>query len=591
LTGVRWSGARASIARGVGPPTSGPVRPSGALVRIAFVVLLAAGGLLLFYLTRGTTFWTDEWVWILHRRENTVAAFLQPHNEHLSLVPVMLYKLMFATAGLTHYVPYRLMVIAAHLGCVVLVFVYAGRRVGQPLALLASSLILFLGPAWQDILWPFQIAWLLSLTAGFGALLMLDRQDRKGDIAASCLLGVSLASSGVGLAILLGLVVEVGFARRRWRDGWIVAAPLVLYAAWWLAYQNTNGSTASVTFHHQLGLEIAFFAHAAASATSALVGLAASDAEALRWGRLLLAAAVVALAWRLVRLGRVPPRVITLMTILIAFWGSTAVSRAGLVFGGHEYTVAGASRYLYVGGLFIVLLAIELTRDTSPPRWATPALYAVTIAAVISNLGVFRTNAQYLRTQAQLARSDLGAFEIGRPLVGPGYISGSFPGYPLVLLDAGLYYAAARDLGSPAASPLQIAALPEVARMTADSELIRIHRIDLQPETATTRPGPPPVVESVTGGKAVRRGSCVNLQATELGPAELHLGVAVAGVGLRAAGAVATVGIRRFADGFHLVGALEVSRTAAVRIGADRARQPWHIRIQTSGFVSVCGLR
>src|SRR5436309_15189564 len=69
---------------------------------------------------------------------------------------------------------------------------------------------------------------------------MLDRRDRLGDIAACVLLAVSLASSGVGLVIALGLVVDVLWGRRRWRDSWILAVPLVLYGAWWLSYQHTN---------------------------------------------------------------------------------------------------------------------------------------------------------------------------------------------------------------------------------------------------------------------------------------------------------------------------------------------------------------
>lgn len=573
-------------------PSTGPWRPrcGSPGIWIALGILLAFSGVFFIRLTRGTTFWTDEWVWILHRRADTLAAFLQPHNEHLSLVPVTIYKLMFAFVGLTSYVPYRVMVIAAHLGCVVLVFIYARRRVGGPVALLVSTLMLFLGPAWQDIIWPFQVAWLLSLSTGVGALLLLDREDRRGDLAASCLLALSLASSGVGLAILVGLIFEVAFGRRRWRDAWIVAVPLVAYAAWWLIYQNTNGSTASVTFHHEVGLEVAFVAHAAASAASALVGLAANDGEALRWGRPLAALLAVALAWRLIRLGRVTTRTLTVTTILVTFWVSTAVARAGLVFGGHVYSVAGASRYLYVGSLFIVLLAVELTRDARLPRWATSALAVVVLAAVVSNVGVFRTNAGYLRTQAQLAKSDLGALEIGRSLVGSRYISVAFPGYPLVLLDAASYYSAARELGSPSARPSQITALPPAARVTADSELIRIHDISLQPEARPARTGSAPVAHTITGGKASRRGSCVGLQASGPREADLRLELPAAGVSVTAVGGAAMVRIRRFADGFRLVGAVPRAGSAALRVAPDRAQEPWHVSVTTGTSATVCGL-
>src|SRR5205807_840348 len=92
---------------------------------LALGILLLESGALIAYETRGTTFWADEWLWILLRRGSSVATFLNPHNEHLSLVPIVIYKLLFATVGLHSYWPYRAVAIAAQLGCVTLVFVYA----------------------------------------------------------------------------------------------------------------------------------------------------------------------------------------------------------------------------------------------------------------------------------------------------------------------------------------------------------------------------------------------------------------------------------------------------------------------------------
>src|SRR5688500_2589794 len=191
---------------------------------------MAAGAALVYYETRGTTFWSDEWVWILYRREYDVDTFLRPHNEHLSLFPVAIYKLMFETFGVDDYRPYRFLAIAGHLTCVALLFAYARRRVGGLAALLVATLFLFFGRGWEEFFWPFQLAWLITLAAGLGALLMLDRQDRLGDVGACVLLVVSLGSSGVGAAVALGLVVEIWRGRRRLRDAWIVAVPIGLYA-------------------------------------------------------------------------------------------------------------------------------------------------------------------------------------------------------------------------------------------------------------------------------------------------------------------------------------------------------------------------
>src|SRR2546425_7373508 len=297
---------------------------------MTFAVLLAAGAAFLYHETRGTTLWSDEWIWVLNRRGSDLDTFLTPHNEHLSLVPIAIYKLLFATAGLRDYAPYRAIVIAAHLGCAVLLFVYARRRVGSFLALLAAALLLFFGPGWQNVLWPFQVAWLIAIAAGLGALLMLDRTDRIGDIAACALLTIALASSGIGLAIAAGLAAEVLLSRRRLRDAWIVAGPLVVYALWWLSYQSTLfgqiggiGATGGAgRVRHALVVAPDYASQAAAGTVAALAGLAGqtvpdNTGTLLAWGAPLLIVAVAALIWRRVRLGRFSPRAITLLTVLI----------------------------------------------------------------------------------------------------------------------------------------------------------------------------------------------------------------------------------------------------------------------------------
>ena len=90
-----------------------------------------------------------------------------------------------------------------------LLYVYAARRAGVGVALLAGGAILFLGPGWQNIIWRLQIGWLVSIAGGLGALLMLDRRDRAGDVAACGLILVCVAASGPGIAIAVGLIVEV----------------------------------------------------------------------------------------------------------------------------------------------------------------------------------------------------------------------------------------------------------------------------------------------------------------------------------------------------------------------------------------------
>ena len=91
-------------------------------------------------------FWYDEWAFLLGRRGGDLATYLEPHNEHLSLVPIAIYKLLLGATGMDGYGPYRLTLVVLDLLCALLLFVYAERRVGGWLALGAAALLPLPGP-------------------------------------------------------------------------------------------------------------------------------------------------------------------------------------------------------------------------------------------------------------------------------------------------------------------------------------------------------------------------------------------------------------------------------------------------------------
>ena len=551
-------------------------------------VLLVGTGGFLYYIARGTTFWFDEWDWIAYRRGSDVGTFLRSYNGHFSLIPIAIYRLLFATVGLASYGPYRAVAVIAHLVCGALVFVYARRRIGSYLALCAAALILLLGAGWQDVIWPFQMAWLISLAAGLAALIMLDRRDRTGNVAAACLLGVSLASSGVGVVFALGLVVDVGLVRRRWRDAWIVAAPLALYGLWWLTYQG--GTTLSPA-----RLVPRFVADSAAAAVGGLAGataprptsLVTMSGELLTWGRPLAVVALALIIWRLIRVWPPSPRVVTLATMLGAFWVLTAFTRASII-GGSQ---AWQSRYVYVAALLLVLLAVELLRGISVSRPVALLIGAGVAVAVVLNVANFRNAAFDLRATAKITRADLGALEIGRPLAAPDYVLRGLPGSPFLAIRADAYFAAAKAFGTPASTPTQIAADPDGARLVADQELIHIHAIAPHPASGHLAVGPrPPVV--FASGAVTGRGSCVLLRSGNGAAARSE--IAVRGTSPRlvitAQGGPATVGVRRFAAQFQYVGTVLPSTRSTVRIGPDLSTRRWDVLVVAASRASVCGL-
>ena len=147
-----------------------------AAIAAGLLIALLAGAWLM-YETRGTTLWFDEWLWALQYRDG-LHTFIAPHNGHPTLVPFTIYRLLFATVGIDHSAPYRVVGIAGHLLVVALLYVYSARRAGAAVGFLAAGSILLLGPGWQNIIWPLQIGWPISIACGLGALLALDRRDR-----------------------------------------------------------------------------------------------------------------------------------------------------------------------------------------------------------------------------------------------------------------------------------------------------------------------------------------------------------------------------------------------------------------------------
>ena len=124
--------------------------------------LLASAALLL-ALTSGFTFFQDTWEFLINRREFTVDALLKPHNEHIVVIPVAIELVLLRLFGMSSALPEYLLLIAALLASATLLFVYVRRRLGPWAALIAAVLLLFLGPAWQDILWPFEIGFVGSI--------------------------------------------------------------------------------------------------------------------------------------------------------------------------------------------------------------------------------------------------------------------------------------------------------------------------------------------------------------------------------------------------------------------------------------------
>jgi hypothetical protein len=546
------------------PAGPSPV-PRGWWLALALLMALAAAALV--HVGRGTGFFFDEWDWIQLRRGWGIGELLRPHNQHLSLVPVLVFKLGFATVGLESYLPYRLVLVALHLLCAGLLFAYAAPRVGAALALAGACVLLFLGPAWMDLLWAFQIGYLGSLAAGVGALLALDRRSRRGDLAAGALLVVSLASSSLGLpiwAMAAVIVLADPARRRRWP---LLAVPALLYLAWYAAYGEGGDARLDNLFAAP-----GFIADMAAGAAGALAGLSAE------WGRPLALAIAGLVAWRALTERRPLWRLVALAALPLAFWGLTALARAQV----HE---PAASRYLYPGALFLLLLLAEAGQGAVLSRRAL-VLVALAVAAItISNVGALRTGGTFLRAQADAIRGSLAALEVTRAPVAAAFQPAPAASPQITL---GGWRAATRALGTPALPPT-LAGAGGAARNAADDALRRAGTVRVTPGGAPAAPAPG--VERAQLATARPDGpACVRASASA---ASASLQVRVPPGGLRVTaepGATASVTLRRWGDApGDPVATVAPGSTRTIAVAPDASPAPWHAGIALTGTVRICG--
>jgi hypothetical protein len=539
---------------------------------IVLGVLMAIAAALILHMGRGLTFFRDEWTFVIYRDGHEPANFLSSYAGHLLLWPTALFVLLFRTVGLDHYELYRLAALPWHLICALLVFLLARRRVGDLVALAPATIVLFLGSSWMDILWPFQVSFTGAIAFGLAALLILDRDDLPGDVAACVCLLIALGWSGAALPFLPGVAVGLLVRRRFWRRIWVVAIPAVFYLLWLAKYGEQQVDYGEAVAHAP---DYAW--HMAGAGIAGITGLPLSAGPYLA---LLLAGVVVVRLWQL---RRDSPLAWEALTMGIAFWGLTALARVQ----GNE---PAAVRYVYPSAVFLLLLAVGLAPASAPRRAVAAAILVLTALTIPSNIEGFEEGRDDLLFTSNVTSAEVGALQLARGTVAPEYSPelNQFWGLP----SSAFFAATDRYGSSPADSPDEIADSPDYARRRADATSIAALRVRLQrtPQALelADRPGPLRVSSSSVVGHS---GGCLRLSA----PNELAAEAVVPLSGLLIENASShspvTLSLRRFADGFHPLSEAVPPRSARLlRIPPDEERQrPWRVSIRSSeAKIAVC---
>ncbi|HET7590880.1 MAG TPA: hypothetical protein VFK14_11950 [Solirubrobacterales bacterium] len=534
--------------------------------------LLASGAMLL-VLTRDLTFFQDTWEFLMNRRDPSVDSLLHPHNEHIVLIPVAIEIFFLRVFGMGSALPEYLLLIAMTLVAAVLLFVYARRRVGDWLALMATALLLFVGPAWSDLLWPFELAFVGSVLFGIAMLVALNREDRTGDALACVFLAIASAFSSLGIAFMAAAVVHLFVHRRErgWGRAWFAAIPIVLFGLWYLGWGHDAESHLSL---RNVLDSPRFVVEGMAVSLESLLGLSKAPIEAgpetyIGWGEPLLVAAVALVVIQQRRRPGFSRGFWVVLAAVATNWFLTAFNYVP----GRE---PSTGRYMYAAGAFTLLLAVELLRDVRLSRRAVAIMGVVTLAAVASNLHFFKDGSAWLKNQSVLTKADLAGIDIARHRVAPSFeLAPQIAGTPsLIDVFAGPYLEAEDEFGTPAYTPQELAEAPEPGRRQADLVISQAL----------------PLGTSNSAGAAAPGKSCA-LGGGPEAPEDTTVGFGVTRI-LAQPGPEVAISLARFAEpGEYTVKTAGApgDSTTLLTIPKDGSSVPWRVRIEAQQPVYVCG--
>jgi len=544
------------------PLRNAPVLLLGAALLTAAVMVLA--------LTWHYTFLQDTWDYLINRRTLSVDTILNPHNEHIVVIPVLIQWTFLQVFGMDTAKPEIILLAISLVATAALLFVYMARRVGQWLALFATVLILCLGPAWELLLWPFEISLIGSVLFGLAMLLALEREDRLGDLLACLFLVLSFGFSSLAIPFAAAAFVAVlqSPRERRWSRAYVFLIPLVLYGLWYLGWGSEAESHLSA---RNVLASPRYVAEAMAIGVGNLFGLGTNPVDGMAekiWGAILLAILVIGVVWRKLQRPGIDPR----------FWPVAAAAATNwflMAFNQMPGRDPVASRYQYASCIFILMLGANLFAGERIGRRGIALGAVVTALAIGPNLIVLENGSDFFDSQTVYTRADTAGIEIASRTVDPEFqLTPEVAGAPaLVNIYAGPYLEAVEEFGSPAYSLSELEAASPAVRAQLDVLLS-----EALPVTARVLPGAydrsgTEKCVAVAGRKAEVKVD-PGLTRVEVGP-----------------GPDAVVSLRRFAsDGYPVeIASSPGGSTTVLRVPRDEEPQkPWYLHVEAPQGARVC---
>ncbi len=385
-------GDRGGPEQGTTDPESRGQARAAAWIFVGFVLVSVVVLVLL-----GRYFWFhgDEWNYLVDRNGGNLSDLLSARNEHLSLIPIASFRILFNTFGLRTYLPYQFPVIVLHLVAAVLLWIIIRRtRVNPWIAAAAASAFVLFGTGEETIFWAAQIGQGGTIAFGLGQLVVADH-DGPIDWRDWIALGLGFLAflcSGFAMftVFIVGVVVLV---RRGLRPALLQTVPIgVAFLVWTAAF---GPDRVTDPFHQATSWPKIF--------EFVWQGLVKSF-ESLAWGSTGLAAvlAILLAVGFTLAVRRVPPserlrRMITPIIMLASTLAFLLVSGYGRWWLGPA--AGGTSRYVYVVVAFM-LPALALAFDALAGYWKYGFVIATAVLVSTIPYGLSQFQSDPLYTEA-----------------------------------------------------------------------------------------------------------------------------------------------------------------------------------------------
>lgn len=527
----------------------------------------------LIWQTRGQNLYADEWFFFAHASGFDPGWLLEPDQGNLVFGATLVYKVTLSVFGAGDHLPLRLVWIALDLICSALLFLLLRKRVGSVAAYVPALVLAVFGSAWEMFSGSLGINVLSSVAAGLAALLLLEKESRRGEVLGCLFLTFSVVAHSTGFAILAGVITTVLVREDRWRRIWIVAVPLFVYAVWWVWARKFGESTITLeTISAAPAALVSLFAAALSSMTGAfrypgaqqpgvpdLVIIVNQDP-----GLLLGAVLAIAVGWRLSRL-RLEWRFLPPVVTLVVYWASLA-----LVSPARE---PGTGRYQYASAIFILLILSEIWRGWRPSRGAVVAMVGIGVVSIIPNAINLHYAADFVRGVSEQDNAKLAVADALREQIPPDE-NLEPPPYNIaadVVISADSYFKATDSFGTPADSLAQLEESVPGPLLAADREFVYL--LAIKPEPVTT--------ETSTA-------DCIQIPPGTIGDGD-EIQVRPGGFSYHSRGqAEVTLGLRRYGYDFYRFEPTSGSGLFRVRVPRDGVSRPWFVDFESSEPVLVC---